>query len=128
MKNQMNRGRNIFAISFLALFFCCTAGITMAACDPSAGYFCSPLDTGGTGTDSFADVLILVVQALVSLVGILAFFFVVVGGIRYIISAGNGDAMESAKHTITSALTGLILATIAYSLVIGLEAALKVKS
>lgn len=128
MKNKMDRGRNIFAISFLALFFCYAASVAMAACDPSAGFFCSPLDTGGAGTDSFADVLILVVQALISLVGILAFFFVVVGGVRYIISAGNGDAMESAKHTITSALTGLILATIAYSIVIGLEAALKVKS
>lgn len=128
MKNKINRERNIFAISFLALFFCCVTGVTMAACDPSAGYFCSPLDTGGTGTDSFADVLILVIQALISFVGILAFFFVVVGGVKYIISAGNGDAMESAKHTITSALTGLILAAIAYSIVLALEAALKVKS
>lgn len=128
MKNKINRERNIFAISFLGLCFCCAAGVTTAVCDPSAGYFCSPLDTGGAGTDSFADVLILVVQALISLIGIFALLFIVVGGIKYIVAAGNGDAMESAKHTITSALTGMALAAIAYSIVLALEAALKVKS
>jgi hypothetical protein len=35
--------------------------------------------------------------------------------------------MESAKHTITSALTGLVLALISYGIVIGLEEILKIK-
>lgn len=119
--------RNIFVILFLAVF-CAFATQAMAAtCDPSAGYFCNPLNTGGEGTDTLADVIILAVKALLSVVGLISLLFLVIGGIKYIAAAGNEDSMTNAKNTVTSAVIGLALALMSYGIVKGLEAMLKVE-
>lgn len=47
---------------------------------------------------------------LISVVGIVAMGAIVLGGARYLTSAGNPSAVEDAKHTINSAIYGLILA------------------
>lgn len=68
--------------------------------------------TGGN-LNSFEGVRIVMVNAMQILllaVGALSVIFVVVGGIQYIISAGNGSGIENAKKTITYAIAGLILA------------------
>jgi len=127
MKNKTSARKSILAVSLLILPLCYATCALAATCDTSAGYFCNPLNTGGEGTDTFADVVILAIQVLLSLVGIFALFFLIVGGIKYVVAAGSEENMESAKHTITSALTGLVLALISYGIVIGLEEILKIK-
>jgi len=127
MKNKTSARKNILAVSLLILPLCYATCTLAATCDPSAGYFCNPLNTGGEGVDTFADVVILAIRVLLSLVGIFALFFLIVGGIKYVVAAGSEENMESAKHTITSALTGLVLALIAYGIVVGLEEVLKIK-
>lgn len=47
---------------------------------------------------------------LTGVVGIVAMGAIVIGGARYLTSAGNPSAIEDAKHTIYSAIYGLILA------------------
>lgn len=47
---------------------------------------------------------------LMSAIGIVAMGAIVIGGARYLTSVGNPAAIEDAKHTIYSAITGLILA------------------
>lgn len=47
---------------------------------------------------------------LISVVGIVAMGAIVIGGARYLTSAGNPSAIEDAKHTINSAIIGLLLA------------------
>jgi len=128
MKNDSAIRINIFAISFLALFFFCASFATASTCDPNSGYFCNPLNTGGSGTDTIADVLILGVKAILSLIGIFALLFIVIGGVKYTVAAGNEDTMQSAKHTITSAIIGLALSMVSYGIVIGLEEMLKIKN
>lgn len=128
MNNNLATKRNIFAISFLALFFCCASFAVAATCDPSSGYFCNPLNTSGNGTDTIADIVILMIKAILSLIGIFALLFIVIGAIQYIVAAGSEDSMRSAKHTITSALTGLALSLVSYGIVTGLEEMLKIKN
>lgn len=120
--------RNIFVILFLTVFFAFAMQVSAATCDPSAGYFCNPLNTGGEGTDTLADAIILAVQILLSIVGLISLLFLVVGGIKYTVAAGNEDSMTDAKNTVTSALIGLALALMSYGIVKGLEAMLKVES
>lgn len=47
---------------------------------------------------------------LTRVVGIVAMGAIVIGGARYLTSVGNPSAVEDAKHTINSAIIGLILA------------------
>lgn len=47
---------------------------------------------------------------LISVVGIVAMGAIVIGGARYLTSAGNPSAIEDAKYTINSAIYGLLLA------------------
>jgi len=47
---------------------------------------------------------------LISVVGVVAMGAIVIGGARYLTSAGNPSAIEDAKHTIYSAIIGLLLA------------------
>lgn len=51
---------------------------------------------------------------LVALIGII---YLVYGGIRYVISAGNESDAEEAKGTITYAIWGLFLVAAAYAIV-----------
>lgn len=47
---------------------------------------------------------------LISVVGLVAMGAIVIGGARYLTSVGNPSAIEDAKHTIYSAIYGLLLA------------------
>lgn len=50
-----------------------------------------------------------VIQVLVTLSGLVAAGFIVWGGIGYIISSGNPDALEKSKKTILYSAIGLVL-------------------
>lgn len=49
---------------------------------------------------------------------ILCVVFIIVGGISFILSAGNEDKIKKAVHTIRYAIVGLIVSFIAYFLVL----------
>ncbi len=61
----------------------------------------------------FANILALALW----IAGIVAVVFIIVGGIRYIMSAGNDKAVVDAKNTIMWAILGLIVAITAGSIV-----------
>ena len=58
-----------------------------------------------------------VVNTLLYFVGAIAIIMIVVGGLRYVISAGNPAAIQSAKNTILYAIVGLLLAASAFAIV-----------
>lgn len=72
--------------------------------------------TGSEDTQSLIDTIMTIVNALLVLMGVVAAIYLVLGGIRYITSDGDGGQAEQAKATILSAIIGLI--------VIGLSAAI----
>lgn len=49
---------------------------------------------------------------------ILCLVFIIIGGISFILSAGNEDKIKKAVHTIRYSIIGLIVAFIAYFLVL----------
>lgn len=59
-----------------------------------------------------------VITFLIAIVGGLAIVFLILGGIRYIIAGGDPKATDAAKHQITSALIGLVIALLAVVIVI----------
>lgn len=64
-----------------------------------------PLPGGG----DLAGAIWLVANSFLMLVGIIALVFVVIGGVRYVVSQGESDETEKAKGTILYALIGLIV-------------------
>ncbi len=69
---------------------------------------------------SAQDVLKVIANAIrigIWFAGALAVIFIVVGGIFYVISAGNPSNIKRAKDILTNAIVGLIIAGLAYSIV-----------
>lgn len=50
-----------------------------------------------------------ILQAALVVVGFVAVFFIIKGGIGYIVSAGKSDGIEAARKTITNAVIGLVI-------------------
>lgn len=80
----------------------------------------SGVNPGLTFTPKFAtiyELLEFVVNLLLSVSAIVAVIFLVIGGIRYVLSAGNKDAVAAAKNTILYSIIGLIIIIIAWAIV-----------
>ncbi len=58
-----------------------------------------------------------VVNVLLFLVGAISVIMLIIGGIRYIVSAGDQNAVTGAKNTIMYAIVGIIVAVVAYGIV-----------
>jgi hypothetical protein len=62
-------------------------------------------------------VILAVIDDLLRIAGVIAVFYVIYGGIRYIISQGSPDEVSKAQTTILSALVGLVIALISVTVV-----------
>jgi hypothetical protein len=94
----------------------CTGGPDAA--DPlSAGASCS--QANGTASNLFAQggVFQVVANTLIFLVGAIAVIFLIIGGLRYVISQGEQKNIEAAKNTILYAIVGIVVAVISFALV-----------
>jgi len=98
---------------FLLLMFIFTAHIASAQCGTHLSLFCNPLKSK---TNSIAEGLALTALYLLSVAGIITLAFMVIAGIRYIISAGNPEKMKSAKDALFSAGSGLAIIVLSYTI------------
>ena len=106
--------KNISKICFFLLpIFAFSARVASAQCGSHLGLFCNPLESK---TNSIAESLTLVALYLLSVAGIITLAFMVIAGIRYIISAGNPEKMKSAKDALFSAGYGLAIIVLAYTI------------
>lgn len=58
-----------------------------------------------------------IANALIFLVGAVSVIMLIVGGLRYVLSAGNASSVEGAKNTILFAIIGVIVAALSYAIV-----------
>ena len=76
--------------------------------------------TGAAGTTTlFGDGSIFntIVNILLFLIGAISVIMLIIGGIRYTISAGDSGNVTAAKNTILYAIVGLIVAFLAFAIV-----------
>ena len=59
-----------------------------------------------------------ILEALVPLIGFIAFTMIVVGGFKILTSSGNAESMEKGKKTITMAILGLALTIISWLILV----------
>ncbi len=62
---------------------------------------------------TFGDAVSLLYSAILLFAGIAVFFFLILGGIQYIISGGDQKKTESARNTLTAAIIGFALIVVA---------------
>ena len=70
-----------------------------------------------TTSNTLSDLLKTVLSILSIIVGIAAIIMVIVGGFRYVLSAGDSANTNSARNTIIYALVGLLIAALAQVLI-----------
>ena len=71
-----------------------------------------PIDLFGVG-GTFSTIT----NVLLFIVGAIAVIMIVIGGLRYVTSGGNQNAVTAAKNTILYAIIGIIVAILAYAVI-----------
>ncbi|MBP6041434.1 hypothetical protein KA529_00220 [Candidatus Saccharibacteria bacterium] len=85
----------------------------------SGGVNCAAGDSSIAGTTLLGKggIFEKVVNILLFIVGALSVIMLIVGGIRYVISAGDQNAVTGAKNTILYAIIGLVISFLAFAAV-----------
>lgn len=123
--------RRLFATILSSLVIAFTIGIpvlgfsqpAMAACNPgdlsiTGGINCAaPSSASQTGLFGNGGLFQKIANLLIYLVGAVSVIMIIVGGLRYVLSAGNPSATSGAKDTILYAVIGVIVAALAFAIV-----------
>ncbi len=112
------------AIPVTVMAIDCTTGTTVT---PSNTNQClcsgSNIDlTGGTqgcdqGSSGIGKLIRTVINVLSVIIGAIAVVMIIIGGFRYVVSAGNPEGAKSAKNTILYAIIGLVIVALAQIIV-----------
>lgn len=122
----MNQLRLVIAILSASIFLFAGQGLAASCTDPNlsskeqiqCGANQASGSTGTTGPGQGVQNTIKDVINILSLVGgALAVIMLIVGGLRYVLSAGNPETTKAAKNTIIYALVGLVIIAVAQIIV-----------
>lgn len=73
-------------------------------------------DSAVCAQDDMSDFILNIVNTLLYFVGALSVIFIIWAGFKYVTSSGNPENVKSAKSTLTYAVIGLIVASLAYAI------------
>jgi len=74
------------------------------------------LTTTNTPEDKVNHIIYSVIEVILALCGLVAVIFIVIGGARYTMSAGDDDMINGAKSMILYALAGLLVIIFSYAI------------
>jgi hypothetical protein len=77
---------------------------------------CNPAGDTASG-NKINDIIKLIVNLLSVIVGVIAVIMIIIGGLKYITSAGDSGNVSSAKNTILYAIIGLVVVALAQVIV-----------
>lgn len=83
-------------------------------CNPEPSFYFS---FSNHNQNTFAGLLTFIIQGLLGIVGLLSILFIIIGGYKYVTSAGNEEAAESGKKTLVNAIIGLVIVILSYVIV-----------
>jgi len=113
---------------FLALLAIPVFALSIAsAVVPAAGAANNLSITGGANSAKGADqatelfgatgMFTVITNVLLFIIGAISVIMLVIGGIRYTVSAGDSSAVTAAKNTIMYAIVGIVVALLAFAVV-----------
>ncbi len=74
-------------------------------------------DVGGGSNNLVQYITYLISHYLLSLAGVIAMLFIIIGGYQYIFSGGNEALAKKGKTTLTNAVLGLIIIILSFVIV-----------
>lgn len=113
----------VFASLFLVLSFAVVPASsapldpTSQACDAIGAVSGAPGDCSDPVGPSVDDTIKLAINIFSFIVGIAAVIMVIVGGMKYVTSAGDSSNVQGAKNTILYAVIGLVVVALAQIIV-----------
>jgi hypothetical protein len=105
------------AVAYAAATTCTTDTTVNVGGGPSAGAQCAQPVSGATNLFGQNGIFITITNILLFIIGAIAVVMLIIGGIRYVVSSGDQNAVTSAKNTILYAIIGIIVAFLAYAAV-----------
>ncbi len=86
-----------------------------SACKGAGGtYAGGKCSTGGKTLEAgFKDIA----NTLIFIIGAISVIVIIIGGFRYVVSAGNDQAVAGAKNMVLFAVVGLVVAIMAYAII-----------
>lgn len=97
---------------FSLLLILTVAGVLIFSIDPASAQI------PGLTTAPVKDIIVRIINFLLSVAAGLAILFLIIGGIYYVTAGGNDQQMTTAKSMLTYAVIGLVFILISYSIVI----------
>lgn len=93
-----------------------------ATCDTSTltiegGAACSKGTSAKDNLFGEGGIFATIANTLIFLVGAIAVLFLIIGGLRYVVSNGEAKNVEAAKNTILYAIVGIVVAILSYAAV-----------
>ena len=73
-------------------------------------------DFGNLGTITFGGLISALIRLALIIVALVAFAFLILGGVKWITSGGDKEATSGAQKTITAALIGLVIVFAAWAI------------
>ncbi len=67
--------------------------------------------------ESISGFILKIINIALSVAGLIAVLFLIIGGFRYITSAGNEETAEQAKKVITNAIIGVVVIILSFVIV-----------
>lgn len=101
-------------------FFSIFTNTVLAQCDQNSvggGVNCAGNATTGGTLFGASGIVTNVINTMIFVTGIVAVVFIIIGGIRYIVSQGDEKSINGAKNTVLYAVIGLIIAILAFAIV-----------
>jgi len=86
-----------------------------------------PPSAGGTGLPndtSLSGFILKIINIALALAGLIAVLFLIIGGFRYITSAGNEETAEQAKAIILNAIIGIVVIILSFVIIRVISSAL----
>lgn len=110
---SMNKLLSLFATVFISfsLFLTTVSTVDAQSICPSGGNFGNLCNLKA---ESSGKIVGNVVQILLIIAIVLALFFLIYGGIRYISSGGDKGKVDQARSTLTAAIVGLVISLLAF--------------
>ena len=114
----MALGFSVFAVAAIPAV---ASAATAAPCDSTLtiqnGANCANPNTSSKGLFEPGGIFQIVANTLIFLVGAIAVLFLIIGGLRYVVSNGDSKQVEGAKNTILYAIIGIVVAIVSYAAV-----------
>jgi multisubunit Na+/H+ antiporter MnhB subunit len=104
-------------VSYAATAPCAKDATVNVPGGPGAGANCAAPIAGAQNLFGPNGVFITVTNIMLFIIGAIAVVMLIIGGIRYVVSSGDQNAVTGAKNTILYAIIGIIVAFLAYAAV-----------